>query len=474
MPSVAARELVLPTFASVPDRLSSSGEEAVELAASAGLHLDPWQAWALDQSLGERADGSWSAFEVAVIVSRQNGKGSIIEARELAGLFLLDEELVIHTAHEFKTAAEAFRRIRLLIEGAPHLRRRCRPPRMASGEEGIETHDGRRLKFVARSSGSGRGFSGDLVILDEAFALSNEEMAALLPTLSARPNPQIWYTSSAGMASSVHLRSVRDRGRAGDDPALCWLEWCAAADASDLDPLDRAGWLRANPGLGIRISEEFVEREQRALSAPSFLRERLGIWDEAAGGTPIPVDALLACVDPASAPASAAVVFCLDVEVDRGCGAVAVAGRREDGMPHAAVVDFGPGTAWMVARAVALQKKHPGAAFVVNDSGPAGSLLADLQAAGVPVTPMNTSAMAKACGALYDLTLTRGWRYPGERGGRDVLLEAVAGSARRKLGDAWAFDRRTSTSDICPLVAVTGALWGLSVMPAAEPLVAWR
>ena len=37
----------------------------------------------------ERADGNWSAFEVGVNVPRQNGKGGIIEARELAGLFLL-------------------------------------------------------------------------------------------------------------------------------------------------------------------------------------------------------------------------------------------------------------------------------------------------------------------------------------------------------------------------------------------------
>src|SRR5690242_6229189 len=78
-----------------PGGVSSSGQEAVELAALAGLELDPWQQLILNQGLQERADGRWNAFEAAVIVARQNGKGGVIEARELAGLFLLDEKLIL-------------------------------------------------------------------------------------------------------------------------------------------------------------------------------------------------------------------------------------------------------------------------------------------------------------------------------------------------------------------------------------------
>jgi hypothetical protein len=54
------------------------------------------------------------------------------------------------------------------------------------------------------------------VYLDEAFHLSTETMGALMPALSARPNPQVWYTSSAPHASSDVLHSVRRRGLAGD------------------------------------------------------------------------------------------------------------------------------------------------------------------------------------------------------------------------------------------------------------------
>ncbi|MFJ8931556.1 hypothetical protein ACIRLA_33735 [Streptomyces sp. NPDC102364] len=50
----------------VPPFVSSSGQEAAELAASAGLLLDPWQRNCLNVGLGENADGAWSAFEIAI------------------------------------------------------------------------------------------------------------------------------------------------------------------------------------------------------------------------------------------------------------------------------------------------------------------------------------------------------------------------------------------------------------------------
>ena len=74
----------------------------------AGLFLDDWQQFVLRHALGERADGKWAAQTVGLTVGRQNGKGSILEARELAGLFLLGEQLIIHTAHLQKTATQHF------------------------------------------------------------------------------------------------------------------------------------------------------------------------------------------------------------------------------------------------------------------------------------------------------------------------------------------------------------------------------
>ena len=99
----------------------------------------------------------------------------------------------------------------------------------------------------------------------------------MLPTLSTRPNPQVWYTSTAGDQGSVQLGRVRDRGLAGGDPSLAFFEW--SVDETRYDPADPACWAQANPGLGMRITREYVELERAALTAEAFARERLSVGD---------------------------------------------------------------------------------------------------------------------------------------------------------------------------------------------------
>ncbi len=266
-----------PRLSSLPPFDSdASGRIAVQLAGEARLELDPWQQLVLEVGLRRRGP-KWAAFEVALIVARQNGKGTVLEALELAALFLFpDVRLILHSAHEFKTAAEAFLRVRALIEDHPDFDSQVSRIRTAAGAEAIELKNGKRLRFVARSSGSGRGFTSDLVILDEAYKLGDQEMAALLPTLSARPDPQVWYTSTAGDQGSIQLGRVRARGVAGGDRSLAFLEW-SAQDTDD--PAVPQTWARANPGLGIRIDQGYIEREMAALGPDAFARERLSIGD---------------------------------------------------------------------------------------------------------------------------------------------------------------------------------------------------
>lgn len=195
-----------------PAYVTTQGPDAVKLAAIAGLFLDDWQKLCLRDALGMTAQGKWACSEVCIVVARQNGKGSIIEARELAGLFLFGERRIIHTAHEFKTASDGFERIWTLIKSAPELRREVAKVYTAHGSEGIMLHSGATLRFLARSSGSGRGLQGDCIFLDEAYKLDSRAVTALLPTMATRPNPQLWYMSSAPLADSEQLHAVRARG----------------------------------------------------------------------------------------------------------------------------------------------------------------------------------------------------------------------------------------------------------------------
>lgn len=87
-----------------PGRVSSAGQEAVDLAASIGLVLDEWQAWWLDHALSEQANGDWCASDTVLITGRQSGKNGILAALELFALFTLGETKIIHSAHEVPTA----------------------------------------------------------------------------------------------------------------------------------------------------------------------------------------------------------------------------------------------------------------------------------------------------------------------------------------------------------------------------------
>lgn len=444
-----------PRHSSLPRYSSSAGKEAVDLAAEVGLILDPWQRHVLEHALGEREDGKWAAPEVGLIVPRQSGKGAILEARELAGLFLLGEKLILHSAHEFKTASEGFLRIKALIDNHDAFRKRVTKVLTGHGNEQIELKNGARLRFVARSRGSGRGFSGDCVILDEAYALPDAAMDALIPTLSARPNAQIWYTSSAPLDDSEVLRRLCIRGRAGLDPALAYFEWCAADDA---DSADRQAWADANPGLGIRLTEEFTERELAALSPEGFRRERLGIWQEEQASNVLPNWHALAD-ESSKLPKAAPVMFGVDISPNRSRASLVAVGQREDELRHVELVDSRAETFWILDRLRALRDKLGEIAVVVDERSAAGFLIAELEGEEDITVHVPTSRdVANGAGMFFDACSAS---VASLRHLNDPLLNAAVDAAvTRPLGDAWTWDRRKPTADITPLVAATLALWG--------------
>ncbi len=439
---------------------SEAAEAAIDLAAVAGLELDEWQQDVLRGAMGTRVDRQWSAFEVAVVVTRQNGKGTILEARQLAGLFNLRERLQLHSAHEFKTCFEHFRRVKDLVDNCDLLRRQVKIIRTGAGDQAIELLNGSRLRFIARSRSSGRGFSGDAVYLDEAFQLSDSTMGALLPALSARPNPQIWYTSSAPHADSEVLHRVRARGHAGGEDRLCFAEW---ACEPGVDPSDRDAWYRSNPALGIRIAEDFVAGEFNALAPPEFGRERLGIPDEPEGETQVvPDDVWAALVDPSSSIASHR-CYAIDVSPDRRWVSFAAAGRRVDGRLHVEVGDHRPLDPGEVkARAVELWAKHR-LPVRIDKSGPAAAFIGPLREAGVDVVEVGAADVAQACGQFIDAAMNDGVRHLGQVSLNSALRNAML----RYVSDAAVWGRRVSKVDISALVAVTVAVGGVpqSVVP---------
>lgn len=74
--------------------------DLLEWAPGFGYDLDDWQGWSLTEICGTKPDGRWTAFECMLIAPRQNGKNGTLEVRELGGLFVFGESMIIHTAHE--------------------------------------------------------------------------------------------------------------------------------------------------------------------------------------------------------------------------------------------------------------------------------------------------------------------------------------------------------------------------------------
>jgi hypothetical protein len=441
----------------------------------AGLYLDEWQQEVLIDSLGERSDGRWAAFEVGLVIPRQNGKDAVLEARELAGLFLLGERLLIHSAHQFDTSLEHFRRLLFLIEETPDFDRRVRRVTRSHGEEGIELKGGQRIRFRTRTKGGGRGFSGDLLVLNEAMILSQAAHGALLPTLSARPNPQVWYVGSP-VDQHIHedglvLSRIRHRGIAAADPGLAYFEWSLPeeipADVTEARARDPEAWLVANPGLGIRITEEHVDLEHRSMDARTFAVERLGVGDwpnpDGSAAAVIDLEVWESLTDLGSQIVDT-FCFAFDVSPDRSSASVAAAGRRSDGVAHLEIVERRRGTGWVVARLAELNERWNPVGVVCDASGPAGSLLYELGQAGVAAVPLKPKEHAQACGLLYDKVAQRTVRHLGT----PELAAALRGASRRPLGDAWAWSRKSSAVDISPLVAATLALWGSETIPAID------
>lgn len=452
-------------------RVSSAGQEALEFAETCGLFLDDWQAWCLDQILSEQANGVWAASQAGMIVPRQNGKNSVLEAVELAALYLFDEKRIIHTAHLADTAAAHMKRMVELVAENPDLDK-ITHAYFSNGKERLErTDNGGVIEFVTRGKKTKRGASPQRLIFDEALYLTDEQMQAILPSLSAQSmnddgGPQIIYTSSAPLPESEVLHRVRQRGIEGKSTRMFYAEWSCE---EGVEPTDRDAWYQSNPGMGIRISEDWVaevELPPGGLSVEGFLVERLGVVAGADSGSHvIPAGKWAEALDSGSQTVGQ-VCLAVDVSPERAWSSLAIAGRRADGLAHVEVIMREPGTGWLVDACKAASKAQNCPVRVANH-GPAAGTLLELQRAEVPIVEIGETEFVKACSALQDAALNGRLRHIGQ----GPLDAAIVGAEITPVGDSWKWSRKSSAVDITPLVAVTLAHAGVD--PAKRAVYAY-
>lgn len=487
-------------------------------AKGVGYDLYPWQKWVLLNSMGVKYNAKWAARQAALIISRQNGKGTVLEVRELYGLFVMREHLIIHTAHELKTSKEHFLRIITAIENSPSLSSKLKgKPRLTNGQEQIELkseptlimgpngsrvrkREAPRLLFVARSRGSARGFTADLLVYDEAMILSTESVGASLPTLSTLPNPQVWFTGSAGMEDSFQLARLHNQIAKGSKK-IFGAEWSAqlhketcprddrkgrpdnnyivCEDPAHMDRDDPKTWAVANPTMGHRISEEHIrETELDTMDPKEFDRERLGVgqWPaEEAAWAVIAEDlweTLVVRPPKAQDRKGAQVGFGVDVDPDGRIATVSIAWIHKGKMLIEIPPKWSrPGTGWVVDFMKQMDRKYRPACIVVPRSGAAAGLGDDIEKMW-PDNPKWGTKVVRA--TVADEAAAFAWftqqcknkERPLVHLSQDhnpSLYTAVGTAETRVVGDGGkAWSRRDSDSDITQITSPTLASWGLN------------
>lgn len=491
-----------PTFEIAPipaDGFDSlDGDDAVDFAARFGLILDPWQAQLA--RLWMRRDvktGKWCAGTWGISVPRQNGKNGTLEAVELYGMVVLGLRFM-HSAHEVKTAQKHFRRMKHFFgEKAadpkarfPELNRLVKSVRNVNGQEAIYLHnpdvldgDGQPVELgwievVARTGGSGRGFTNDVLVIDEAQHLKDDELEASRPAISAAPSedpvaiymgtpPKPEALSDEGKGAA--FMRIRNGAVSGEAGRASWMEFGHDVDLEAMteDEIrrfasDMSNSARVNPALGRRLFEQTMLDELQEMGARSYCRERLNIWPQPRkeGDGAVPFDSWAsdsATLSPDDIdPDWRLAAIALDMDLT-GRVWVAAASHSDDQGVHveldeddvlAAGVDAAVERIWRVCR-----KRLP--VVLPGDSG-AALLEAPLRAKGVKVYRLNVHEQAQAAQGLVqslkDGTLTH-LDDP-------VLAQAVRESAKTVMdGGRWRL-ARTGELSAAPLLAAACARHG--------------
>lgn len=450
-----------------PDRIRTDGTAAAALMEAYGVPLADWQRTVVDCWLGKDEAGEYTVTSAGLAAPRQNGKNVCLEAREFFGLVIRGEK-ILHTAHQVVTAKKSFRRLEQMFTDRrhPELLRLVNYIRYTNGEETIELTNGGSIEFSARSRQRARGFSGiSLVVYDEAQELTDDQVDAIMPTLSASAtgNRQLIYTGTPPYPGCPGTVFRRRRKSCNEDPGPhdAWHEWSVTADSVDQINLeDRSLWYMANPALGINLDENFTAHEMATLTPDGFARERLGWWAPVLQHEldyAIPAAAWDACRSDAQRPEAGRVAYGVKFSFDGArvvlCGAVI----PPEGPARVSLIadrPTGHGTQWL---ADWLNERRKKACCVVIDGRNGADVLVEKissvwRAKGSVIRPRAGNVVEAAsvlCSAVNEKTVT--WFS-----GQEPLRESAITSTRRPVGGGWAFGGDNSP----PIEAAALAFWG--------------
>ena len=443
----------------------SDGERLAKVARLMGFELFAWQRLVADVGLERKGDG-YRYRTVGCAVGRQSGKSKLIETR-IAYELLQPSRHVAYTAQDRNMAKLKWEEHIHSLESSPALAKYIRKVSRNNGSERLYMKNGSMYSIVTPNDKGARGMSLNLMVIDEALTHPLSLVAALQPTLATRKNGQLWILSNAGIPGESellqHYRNIGHTGVQDDNNPLAWFEWAPAEDKFDY--MDEAVWRQAIPSLGEShgVLLEAVREAALTNSPDIFMKEWLNVWisSEAAQVVATELWDSLARTD---IVVGNRMVLGIDISRERDRASIGVS-SLVSGMTPVEVVEARDGVGWLVPRLIEIAKKWK-APVVIDAGSPAGSIIGQLENAGVRVIAIGLRDYARACGSFYDAVQERTICHLDDPNLRDAII----GSSKRPLGDSWAWNRQ-STTNITPLVAVTLARYGLVNEPEEKPVV---
>lgn len=470
-------------------RYPTRGPLVVRALDLLGTTAHPWQADFSDVAMEYMPDtGAYRYPTVGVCVDRQAGKTTWWKGRVVTQL-LVPRSLTLYLSYDraagrFKWAEQVTELMSCTTCGeltkagvkvcptcgqSPGFASRVRSVTFQNQQELLWMRNGARYTIATPQGRGGRSLSADLVGLDEAFAFQDlAALGAIQPTLATRPLGQFVVLSSAGTASSVLLAHFRDLGRAVADNdvdtgelddvggGLAWFEWAPADTKCAVN--DEEAWHQACPSLGLPGGPTLEAFRNASLTLPEavFRREWLNIWSE---------DIYTPLVEPAAweacrgdDPILGVPVLALAVSMERDRASLVAAGQylpSDFERVAVEVVHAGVDVEWTVHQTAEVALRQ-GATVIIDGHSPAGARIEQLRRRGVTVDVVNTPQVVKAAGDFHDAIAARTVTHRGDY----RLTEALAGAAKRKVGQSWAWGRTTAAIDITPLEAASLARWG--------------
>lgn len=254
----------------------------------------------------KRPDGTRRYRRASIWVAKKNGKSTLAAALVIIGL-LGDSEPganVYSAAADREQASIIYHEAANMVRQSPALAKHLDP--VDTAKRIVHRNAGAFYQVLSKESKkTGHGINASMVVIDELHVVDRETYETLRYAGAARQQPLFVEISTAGnnrdsLGYERYLYAKRVRDGETEDPEL--LPVVYEAESNDLWEAPEQ-WRRANPSLGVTITEDsfaadFREAKQgTAATQASFKQLRLNLWQDTVSAW-FPVDLWDACAGP--------------------------------------------------------------------------------------------------------------------------------------------------------------------------------